>query len=535
MEIKISPNTQKILRRLIDRGYASFLVGGTVRDLLLNNVDLETIKDIDIATSALPEQIEKTFENYFLFANNKKFGTISIRYKNMTYDITTFRIDNFYSNGRHPDSVEFTSELIADLARRDITINAVALSINGDIIDPFDGLTDLSNSIIKCVGDPLTRFKEDYLRLLRVIRFSTKLAFEIDPLTLVAMEKASKNLIKSKVSEERIFTELNQITKYEPKSGMLLLLKTGLYDVIFLEAFQEAKRCFSSRKEIIAYISSFEFVCKFEEDGWVYLLHLLVINRPYTLSQIDSMLRRLKGMNKLTRQYVSNQLYSFSTSSASFNAEKITKGDIEKWIIDVRSPFNQANSKFWKFSVITQFHLSKNAFTSIGKPDRENVSKIYSILNEFTQKYDSLKFPMNGNDVKACGVFGRTIRNLLKLWKNMFYRNPGLQKSDYLEVGKLLHNHSYLDFQEYLHAVAKESPSYSKLEIDNVREELINLKTLALSLNGILLIYLKTKDFVYFENISEIQLEYFGIESITASTSGVFLVESTKFKKLKLY
>ena len=163
-------------------------------------------KDWDITTNALPEEMKKIFKK--TFDTGIAHGTITVLMDGVGYELTTYRIDGNYSDGRHPDSVSFSKSLSEDLCRRDFTINAMAYSHKKGIVDLYEGQEDLKSGIIRAVGDPSKRFDEDALRMLRAIRFSAQLGFQIEKATFDAINKKSSLL--SNVSKERIFVELNK-------------------------------------------------------------------------------------------------------------------------------------------------------------------------------------------------------------------------------------------------------------------------------------------------------------------------------------
>lgn len=204
-----------IIETIEREGFSAYLVGGSVRDLILGTQP----KDWDIATNGTPDEIEGIFgklDEYRIKTLGKKHGTITLfesdNSRTALSEITTFRIDGRYSDARHPDSVKFSSSLSEDLRRRDFTINALAMDKNGKIIDPLMGLKDIEERIIKAVGDPAARFNEDALRILRGIRFEGELAeydFLMDKKTEEMMLSCKKLL--SKISKERIQAEFNKI------------------------------------------------------------------------------------------------------------------------------------------------------------------------------------------------------------------------------------------------------------------------------------------------------------------------------------
>ncbi|MFA6475589.1 MAG: HD domain-containing protein [Patescibacteria group bacterium] len=224
--IKLPDDIQLVLNTLQQAGYEGYVVGGCLRDQLLQ---LEP-KDWDITTNALPEQIQQVFPKS-LYLNT--FGTVTVRSGQTEVEVTTYRSDGGYSDHRHPDQVKFGVTLQEDLARRDFTINALAY--NGtEIIDLFNGQTDLTNGVIRAVGQANTRFQEDALRMLRAIRFSAQLRFKIEPDTYQAIN-TEKNLIQH-VSAERIRDELVKMLLTEDAlKAVWLLHTTGLLPLIIPE------------------------------------------------------------------------------------------------------------------------------------------------------------------------------------------------------------------------------------------------------------------------------------------------------------
>ena len=191
-----------ILSRLHENGFEAYAVGGCVRDSLLH----KTPHDWDITTAAKPEKIIELFSDIPVLETGLKHGTVTLLIDHEPYEVTTFRVDGDYTDGRHPDCVAFTTDIRDDLARRDLTINAMAYSPATGIIDPFGGQEDLKNEIIRCVGDPHKRFSEDALRLMRTIRFAAVLGFTVEPETLRAVRDLHETI--GRVAKERIFTEL---------------------------------------------------------------------------------------------------------------------------------------------------------------------------------------------------------------------------------------------------------------------------------------------------------------------------------------
>lgn len=228
MDIKLTQDVEYILNKLKEAGHESYVVGGCVRDSLLHR----DLKDWDITTSAHPEEIVNLFDH--TIPTGIKHGTVTVVLNKNNYEVTTYRIEGGYSDNRHPDKVIFTPSLKEDLSRRDFTVNSLAYNNIEGLIDIFNGMDDLNRKTIKCVGDPDKRFNEDALRMLRAIRFSCQLQFNIEKATYKAISRNS-SLIKN-ISAERIRDELiKMITSEMPSRGIRMLHETGLIDYIIPE------------------------------------------------------------------------------------------------------------------------------------------------------------------------------------------------------------------------------------------------------------------------------------------------------------
>ena len=223
---------KEIARILNTEGFQCFLVGGAVRDSIMGFIP----KEYDIATNAKPEDVQRIFK--YTIPTGIKHGTILVILDDMHVEITTFRSDGNYSDGRHPDKVEYTASIEDDLPRRDLTINAMAYNIlDGNLIDMFDGMKDIKNKIIRSVGNPYERFTEDGLRIMRAIRFATRLNFNIEKETFDAICHSTGML--TSIAYERIREEFNGILISDnPFRGIELLRKTGILALIMPELMQ---------------------------------------------------------------------------------------------------------------------------------------------------------------------------------------------------------------------------------------------------------------------------------------------------------
>ena len=215
MKFEIPSGAAYILQSLHDAGYESWLVGGCVRDLL-RGVEPH---DWDICTSARPEEVERCFAGHRIIETGLKHGTVTVLEDGNPYEITTYRTEGPYSDSRRPDYVAFVSSLESDLARRDFTMNAIALGLDGSLRDPFGGVEDIKAGLIRCVGEPAHRFREDGLRIMRALRFAAVLGCEIEERTAQAVHENRRML--GHVAAERINVELCKLLVGE-KAGDIL-------------------------------------------------------------------------------------------------------------------------------------------------------------------------------------------------------------------------------------------------------------------------------------------------------------------------
>ena len=215
MRLKLDPGAAVLLDALHAAGYRAYAVGGCVRDSLMGLVP----HDWDLCTSALPQQVVELFGAERCIPTGLQHGTVTVKQNGGLYEITTFRTDGAYTDGRHPDEVHFVPDVREDLARRDFTINAMACNEKEGLIDPFGGQSDLHNGIVRAVGVPRKRFEEDALRILRLYRFAARFGFVIDPATAQAAQALCEHL--DCVSSERIEEELSKLLA-APKPGAYL-------------------------------------------------------------------------------------------------------------------------------------------------------------------------------------------------------------------------------------------------------------------------------------------------------------------------
>ncbi|HCC07362.1 MAG TPA: CCA tRNA nucleotidyltransferase [Clostridiales bacterium] len=267
--INIPASIKLVVDMIINSGYEAYVVGGCVRDTLMNR----TPNDWDITTSGEPEDIKKIFEK--TVDTGIKHGTVTVLTQGGQVEVTTYRIDGEYIDNRRPEEVFFTKKIEEDLKRRDFTINAIAYNDIDGMIDLFDGTLDIERKIIRCVGNPNDRFNEDGLRMLRAIRFSAQLGFEIEKETFESI-KQNNNLIKN-ISAERVREELTKILTSSHPEKIMSLHESGLMQHIL----PEFEKCIGFEQDNPYHIynvadHTLEAVRNIEKDPvlrWTMLLH----------------------------------------------------------------------------------------------------------------------------------------------------------------------------------------------------------------------------------------------------------------------
>ncbi len=237
MNYTLPSEVKNILEKFEKENFQIYIVGGAIRDLLME----KKVEDWDFTTDAHPEEILKLFPDGFY---DNKFGTVGIPVDKQTFEITTMRTEGIYKDHRHPEQVIWTNKIKEDLARRDFTINAIALDSSGNLVDPFEGEKDLKNKIIRAVGDPNLRFQEDALRLIRAIRFANRFQFIIEDKTFDAIKNNA--LLIEEIAKERVRDELFKILESDnPYEGILMLRDAGILQIIL----PELEQCFGIQQE----------------------------------------------------------------------------------------------------------------------------------------------------------------------------------------------------------------------------------------------------------------------------------------------
>ncbi|MBQ9030584.1 MAG: CCA tRNA nucleotidyltransferase [Parasporobacterium sp.] len=291
LKIEIPSPVQEILNTLRTNGYEACIVGGCVRDALLGRVP----GDWDITTSALPHEVKALFRS--TVDTGIQHGTVLVILNGEGFEVTTYRIDGAYEDSRHPSSVTFTRSLEEDLKRRDFTINAFALNEEG-LVDLFDGLSDLQKGLIRCVGDPAERFREDALRIMRAVRFSAQLGFEIEERTAAMIRTFSPSL--AQISMERIRVEWEKTLLSDHPCLVNRYAGYGMAPYIIKNSWE---KCFDPSGDALLE----ELLRRREQTGFYRPLMLAAFFRNLSPEEADQAFRELKYDNR-TREAVTKIL-----------------------------------------------------------------------------------------------------------------------------------------------------------------------------------------------------------------------------------
>ena len=270
-----------VMQQLVDAGYEAYFVGGSVRDMLLH----KPISDVDIATSATPQEVKEIFPH--TVDVGIEHGTVMVIHHKEGYEVTTFRTEEGYEDFRHPDKVTFVRSLEEDLKRRDFTINALAIGIDDQLMDFFDGIGDLERQCIRCVGDAKERFNEDALRMFRAVRFVGQLGFQVEEETKHAISILKMNL--SKVAVERMKVEFEKMIQSSyRKDALKLFVETGLY---------QACPLFDGKDEILLKLAEFPLKEMSVLQAWI----LFVDELNLSDKEVTHLLKFWKSSNEQIR------------------------------------------------------------------------------------------------------------------------------------------------------------------------------------------------------------------------------------------
>lgn len=424
-----------ILNKLNEEGFEAYIVGGCVRDKLLGLIP----HDYDITTSAEPQEIKRVFKDFKTILIGEEFGTIGILIDETLYEVTTFRIDGKYKNFRKPENVIFSKKLVEDLKRRDFTINAMAMDSKGELYDPFGGKNDLEDKVLRAVGRPNERLKEDAIRILRAIRFAGRLNLYIDDDLFDAISFERKLL--KKISPERIFDEFSKmITSDRPSYYLLLMEETGVLDVIF----PELKRTvgFSQFSPYHDKTLFDHLICVMDEVKPDLALRLAAlfhdISKVDTLSIGEDGRGHFYGHEILGADLVSEILKGLRVSNKIIDKVKILILDHMKVHSEMTDKALRRQIKRVGRENVLDLYDLLIADCKCTRIDRDasfiinRKNRVKELLDEKEMRTEKF-LEIDGNDIKALGFNeGKIIGKILKDLENLVLDDPEKNKKDYL-------------------------------------------------------------------------------------------------------
>lgn len=434
MKLHISDGALNILSRLESGGFSAFVAGGAVRDLIMQ----KTPHDYDIATSARPEEVKSIFRR--TIDTGIKHGTVTVIENQIGYEVTTFRCDGKYRDGRHPEEVRFVNSVREDCLRRDFTINAMAYSPKRGLVDFFGGRADIKAKMIRCVGDPETRFKEDALRMLRAVRFSAVLSFAIEEKTKRAIKKCAV-LIKQ-VSSERILEEFNKILLSPNPDYFRMLHELGLMkyiipqlDICFGEKQRNKYHIYDVGEHIMQTVKNTpsDLIVR-----WAALMH--DIGKPCCSSTDANGIIHFYGHHRESRRIAVDVLHRLRMDTDSIHNIVVL---VENHDVRVEpSPPGvkrmMARTGPQLFEKLLQLQIADNkAKNPKHFPDKQKkIEAVYNIYKEILaegQPYLVSDLVVNGRDLIKIGYRpGRAIGDTLKTLIDEVIINPELNNREYL-------------------------------------------------------------------------------------------------------
>lgn len=408
MKIEMPGEVKFIISELENHDYEAFAVGGCIRDSLLGR----TPDDWDITTSATPEEIKEIFQR--TVDTGIKHGTVTVLIGKKAFEVTTYRVDGAYTDGRHPESVRYSKYLKEDLRRRDFTINAFAYNDECGLRDEFLGFRDLEWKIIRAVGNPEDRFSEDALRMMRAIRFAAQLGFNIELNTYNAIIKMAPNI--KKVSAERIQVELTKTLMSDHPEVTAEYAKTGLF-VEILPVLYDILSGISAQKTL----GLLRYVPKMEIMRYTALLRY---RKP---QEARAVLRKLKLDN-----------FTVNTVVKLIEHQNDINDVIEENDISVREAINRYGTELLElmFEFAEADGRMKRDYTGLNSRGRNvHLKTIKRLYEEILDRGDcvSLKgLAVNGNDLTELGIVGEKIGETLNWLLHIVMENPALNNKNTL-------------------------------------------------------------------------------------------------------
>lgn len=400
MKINLPPKVKYIIDKIYENDYEAYIVGGCVRDSILGL----TPNDYDITTNATPDEIKSIFNEFKCIETGIEHGTVSIVIDKDIYEITTYRIEGEYKDHRRPKNVDFTSNLEEDLKRRDFTINAMAYNEKDGLIDLFGGKMDIERKIIRTVGNPYDRFNEDGLRMIRAIRFSSKLNFDIEKETLLAIYDNAQ-IIKN-ISLERITDEFNKIILSDKPENIIYLFKTKLFKYLNISDEDDKNKIEILYKDI-------KILNKIDKT---------LVKRLVVLDYI------IKELNIKCKSICESLIYSKKITKNHHTIlnliENINMRDLDK--IKVKKILNKIDKNLYE----EYLDISKIIYD-----DEQSFQKNVDILKEIEENnecYTIKNLNINGKDIMTLGYENKAVGEVLNYLLEEVINYPSLNDKNIL-------------------------------------------------------------------------------------------------------
>ena len=413
--MEFTKGAENLIKTLQNSGFEAYAVGGAVRDFLRG----VNYSDVDITTSATPDEMLEVFKDFKVYPTGIKHGTVTVAVDGENIEITTFRTENGYSDNRRPDEVVFVRSLVEDLKRRDFTINAMAYNEEKGVVDLFGGQADLQNKIIKTVGNPDERFNEDALRILRGLRFASVLDFEIEKDTKQSILKNYRLL--SNVAVERIYVELTKLLLGKGVGRILTEFKE-----VFFHLIPKLKLCdgFEQKSKFHCYDVYAHIVKSIENSApdkivrWALLLH--DIEKPACFTVDDNGVGHFYGHQKLSSETARQILRYFKTDNYTINtvSQLIYLHDIplDANKVAIKYFLNKYGYSFLKYFSFVRIGDALAHAEPYGEVRVENANQVLSIAEEIVKSgecYTLKRLAINGDDLKNLGYKGIQIKQKL--------------------------------------------------------------------------------------------------------------------------
>lgn len=434
MRLQLPEKVQYIIEQLENAGFEAYAVGGCVRDSLLGRVP----DDWDITTSAKPLQVKKIFDR--TIDTGIQHGTVTVMLGKEGFEVTTYRIDGEYEDSRHPKEVIFTASLIEDLKRRDFTINALAYNDRSGIVDTFCGMQDLHNGIIRCVGEAKERFTEDALRMMRAVRFSAQLGYEIEESTQEAIRELAPNLVH--ISAERIQTELVKLLRSPHPDYLRVAYELGMtriflpeLDTAFATAQNNPHHCYTVGEHLMHCMT-----CVESEKSLRLAALLHDIGKPATKTTDEAGIDHFHGHAAVGEEMAGKILrrlkFDNDTMTRVRKLVKYHDYPIETAPRAVRRAIHVIGENYFA-DVLTIKHADMLAQSSYQRKVKEaHLRAVEELYQEVLDKQEcvSLKdLAVTGNDLIALGVpRGKQIGTILAILLEDVIQTPEHNTKEYL-------------------------------------------------------------------------------------------------------